>query len=103
MERESMKKIILAVMMVFLVQSAAYADEGKGEKFEKIKGKVLERINKKRGFLNDFESCVKSANAREDMKSCRKNHKKNMEALRAERKEMKEKRKSRRGKRKLQD
>lgn len=98
MKRENIKKLILAVLVVFLIQGSASADEGegKGEKFEKIKGKVLERINKKRGFLNAFESCVKSANAREDMKSCRNNYKKNMEALRAERKEMKEKRKSRR-------
>ncbi|MBT6717358.1 MAG: hypothetical protein HOB18_06955 [Nitrospina sp.] len=93
-----MKKIILAVMMVFLVQNAAYADEDKmkGEKIEKVKGKVLEHINKKRGFLNDFESCVKSVNSREDMKACRKKNKQNMEALRAERKEMKEKRKEKR-------
>ena len=100
-----MKKIILAVMMVFLIQNAAYADDGKmkGEKLEKVKGKVLDRINKKRGFLNDFESCVKSANSREDMKSCRKKNKQNMEALRAERKEMKGKRKERRTKRKAQD
>ncbi len=96
-----MKKIILAVMMVFLVQSAAYADEG--ERFEKIRAKVLEKVNQKRSFLNDFESCVKSANTREDMKTCRQNHKKKMEALRAERKEMKGKRKDRREKRKAQD
>ena len=91
--------------MVFLIQNAAYADDGKmkGEKLEKVKGKVLDRINKKRGFLNDFESCVKSANSREDMKSCRKKNKQNMEALRAERKEMKGKRKERRKKRKAQD
>jgi len=50
-----MKKIFLVVVMVFLVQNVSYADEGKGEKFEKKKGKILERINKKRGFLNDFE------------------------------------------------
>jgi hypothetical protein len=105
MEREDMKKIILAVMMVFLVQNAAYADDGKrtGEKLEKVKGKVLERINKKRGFLNDFEICVKSANSHEDMKSCRKKSKQNMEALRNERKEMKERRKERRGKRRSED
>jgi len=102
MERDNMKKIILAVMMVFLVQNAAYADKDndKGEKLEKVKGKVLERINKKRGFLNQFESCVKSANSREDLKSCRKNNKQNMKTLKAERKEMKEKRKGKRGKRK---
>ena len=102
-----MKTIILAVLMVFLVQNAAYADKDKdrdkGEKIEKVKGKVLERINKKRGFLNDFESCVKSANSREDLKSCRKNNKQNMKTLRDERKEKKEKRKGKRGKRRGQD
>ena len=96
MERDNMKKIILTAVMVLLVQSSAYADEnrGNGEKFEKMKGKVIENINKKRGFLNDFESCVKSANSREDMKSCRNKKKQNMQALRSERKERRGKRRS---------
>lgn len=100
-----MKKIILAVMMVFLVQNAAYADEkkGKGEKFEKLKERVVKNIYKRRVFLDDLESCVKSSNSRGEMKSCRNEHKQKAEALRAERKEMKEKRKERRKKRKAQD
>lgn len=83
-----MKRILLVLMMMFLAQSVVYADEGKskGEKFEKMKGKVLDRINKKRGFLNDFERCVQSASSRESLKSCRKTNKSNMEALRSERK-----------------
>ena len=97
--RKFMKKIFLVVVMVFLVQNVSYADEGKGEKFEKKKGKILERINKKRGFLNDFESCVKSADSREGLKTCRKKNKENMQAIRAERKDKKEKRKEKREKR----
>lgn len=85
-------------MMVFLAQNAAYADEekGNGEKLEKIKAKVYENLNKKRGFLDDFESCVKSASSRDEMKSCRQEHKQKIEALRSERKGMKEQRKERR-------
>jgi Tfp pilus assembly protein PilO len=93
-----MKRILLVVMMMFLVQSVAYADEnkGKGEKFEKKKGKVIENINKRRGLLNKFEGCVKSAASREALKSCRKKHKEKMKAIRAETKERKEKRGKRR-------
>ncbi len=96
-----MKKILLVVMMVFLVQSGAYAEEGegKGEKLEKMKGKILENLNKRRGLLDELEDCVKSASSREDMKSCRKANKEKMEALRGERKEMKNKRKEKRGNR----
>lgn len=100
-----MKTIILAVMMVFLVQSVAYADEkkGKGEKFEKLKERVVGNIYKRRVFLDDLESCVKSSKSRSEMKSCRNEHKQKIEALRAERKEMKEKRKERREKRRSED
>jgi hypothetical protein len=92
-----MKRILFLAMTMFLIQSLAYADEdrGKGEKFEKMKAKVVENINKRRDLLNDFERCVKSASSREDMKSCRKNNKGKMEALRSERKKMKKKRKNR--------
>ena len=43
MKRENIKKLILAVLVVFLIQGSASADEGegKGEKFEKIKVKCL--------------------------------------------------------------
>ena len=93
-----MKRILLAVMMIFLVQSAAYAVEGKGRvgKFINKKGKLLENIETKRGLLKDFERCVKSANSPEDLKSCREKNKKKKEAMRAERKDMKEKMKKER-------
>ena len=63
----------------------------KKKRFERRKGKVLENIGKRRALLNNFESCIKSANSREDLKSCRNTNKKGMEALRAERREMREK------------
>ena len=64
----------------------------KKKRFERRKGKVLENIGKRRALLNNFESCIKSANSREDLKSCRNTNKKGREALRAERREMREKR-----------
>ena len=68
----------------------------KKKRFERRKGKVLENIGKRRALLNNFESCIKSANSREDLKSCRNTNKKSLEALRAERREMREKREKRR-------
>ena len=92
-----MKRILFAVIMIFLIQSAAHAqeDSSRSEKFEKMRGKVLEHINNKRGLLDAFESCVQSTNTREDMKSCRKTHKGKMDALRSERKHRKDKRRNR--------
>ena len=89
-----MKKLFLILAMVFLVQNMTYADEGKGKgkRFEENKGRVLENLNKKLGFLNEFKGCVTSAGSREELKSCRMTNKKNMEALRAARKEEREKR-----------
>ena len=66
--------------------------EEKKKRFEKRKRKVLENIRKRRALLNNFESCIKSANSHEDMKSCKNRNKEKMEALHAERKEMREKR-----------
>ena len=66
--------------------------EEKKKRFERRKGKVLENIGERRALLNNFESCIKSANSREDLKSCRNTNKKGREALRAERREMREKR-----------
>ena len=60
----------------------------KKKRFERRKGKVLENIGKRRALLNNFESCIKSANSREDLKSCRNRNKKGLEAFRAQRKEM---------------
>ena len=71
----------------------------KKKRFERRKGKVLENIGKRRALLNNFESCIKSANSREDLKSCRNTNKKGREALRAERREMREKMREKREKR----
>ena len=100
-------------MFVFLFQGVASADEGerRSENFAKMKNKVLEHIAKKRAALDTFEGCVKSANAKEDIKTCRKAKQEAMKSLRSENKEKKEKfrserkdkRKQRRGKRGQQD
>ncbi len=90
-----MKRILLVAMVIFLVQSLAYAKKGRGQggDIDKMKSRMIEIINTKRGLLDDFERCIKSAASREDMKSCRKNHKGKMEAVRAEKKKMNMKRK----------
>jgi hypothetical protein len=73
--------------------------EEKKKRFERRKRKVLENIGERRALLNNFESCIKSANSREDLKSCRNTNKKSLEALRAERREMRGKMREKRGKR----
>ena len=54
-----MKKLLLILAMVSLVQNMVYADEGwgKGKRFEENKGRILEIISKKIEFLNNFNSC----------------------------------------------
>jgi hypothetical protein len=50
------------------------------------KGRVLENIGKKIGFLNNFKTCVTSAGSREELKSCRITNKKTMEGFRSTKK-----------------
>ena len=97
-----MKILLLTIAMVFLVQNMTYADEGKGKgkRFEENKGKVLENLNKKFGFLNDFKGCVTSAGSREELKSCRVTNKKIMDEFRVANKDNKEERKKIRAARK---
>ena len=93
-----MKKLLLILAMVFLVQNMTYADEGKGkgERFEQNKERILENLDKKLGFLNAFKSCVTSSGSREELKSCRMTNKKIMDEFRAAKKASKEERKKRR-------
>ena len=97
-----MKKLLLTIVVVFLFQHVAYADEGKkkGKRFAENKGRILGNIDKKLGFLNDFKACVKSADSREEVKSCRLTNKKNMDEFRAARKAGNEERKKLRAARK---
>ena len=77
--------------------------EKKKKRFERRKGKVLENIGKRRALLNNFESCIKSANSHEDIKSCKNRNKERMEALHAERKEMRGKMREKRERRRFED
>ena len=97
-----MKKLLLILAVIFLVQNMTYADEGrgKGKRFEENKGRVLENISKKIEFLNNFKTCVTSASSREELKSCRMTNKKIMEEFRAAKKANKEERKQLRAARK---
>ena len=71
----------------------------KKKRFERRKMKVLENVRKRRALLNNFESCIKSANSHEDTKSCKNRNKERMEALHAERKEMRGKMREKRERR----
>ena len=97
-----MKKLLLILSIVFLVQNITYADEGKGKSFEENKGRVLENLNKKIGFLNTFKGCVTSAGSREELKSCKTTNKKIMDEFRAAKKASKEERKELRAARKAE-
>ena len=97
-----MKKLFLILAMSFLAQNITYADEGKGKRFEENKGRVLENLNKKIGFLNTFKGCVTSAGSREELKSCKTTNKKIMDEFRAAKKASKEERKELRAARKAE-
>ena len=71
----------------------------KKKRLERRKMKVLENVRKRRALLNNFESCIKSANSHEDIKSCKNRNKERMEALHAERKEMRGKMREKRERR----
>jgi len=98
------KKLLLILAMVFLVQNITYADDGKGKgkRFEENKGRVLENLNKKLGFLNTFKGCVTSAGSREELKSCKMTNKKIMDEFRSAKKASKEERKELRAARKAE-
>ena len=97
-----MSKLLLIIVVIFLVQSMSYAEDGKGKSkgFEENKMRVLGNLDKKLRFLNEFKSCVTSAGSRHELKSCRMTNKKNMEAFRADRTASKEERKKIRAARK---
>ena len=73
--------------------------EEKKKRFERRIRRVLENIRKRRALLNNFESCIKSANSHEDLKSCKNRNKERMAALHAERKEMRGKMREKRERR----
>jgi len=97
-----MSKLLLIIVVIFLVQSMSYAEDGKGKgkRFEENKMRVLGNLDKKLRLLNEFKSCVTSAGSRHELKSCRMTNKTNMEAFRADRTASKEERKKLRAARK---
>ena len=95
-----MKKLLFALMAVFLFQHIAYADESKGKRFEQNKAWIIEQTNKKIVILKAFEGCVQSANSRQELKTCRQTKKQEMEPLRAAREERRAEREKRRAARK---
>ena len=64
-----MSKLLLIIVVIFLVQSMSYAEDGKGKSkgFEENKMRVLGNLDKKLRFLNEFKSCVTSAGSRHEL------------------------------------
>jgi hypothetical protein len=86
-----MKKIIFIIFTIFLFQGTAIAQQdGGGKNLQDVKNKILQRIQNKKGITNTFESCITSANSRQDIKSCRQIHKAAMKNFRKKNKEMRE-------------
>ena len=87
-----MKKLLMALITAgLMLNGAAFADDGanenaeRGKGWEKAKARILDNIAKRRAMLDGFENCVKSASSKDAMKSCRKEHREKMKAMRAER------------------
>lgn len=86
---------LLLISLSLIISTSLFAEEGKGngERFEKVKGKVLERMDKHIATLQTARSCASSASDKAAMKSCR-------EPLKSMRQEFKKKRETRRERRK---
>jgi hypothetical protein len=104
------KNLLLIIFVIFLFPATLLADEekNKGKNIEEIKSHILSKMDKKISILNDFKSCVSSADSHDAIKSCRKQKKESMKAIKSKHKgkrkdKHKEKRKGKRKKHKKSD
>ena len=58
-----------------------YGTTSHAEEFEARKNKVLQGIDKKIEHLSNLKSCISNASKKEELKSCRREHKSTMKAL----------------------
>jgi hypothetical protein len=75
-----MKLPVLIIGLAIFSQPLLVQAAGNGKGFEKQKARVLQNIETKIGFFNSFKSCVSGATSKEQLKSCRQNHKSQMQA-----------------------
>jgi len=86
-----MKKIIFILFAILLFQGTAIAQQdGGGKNLQDVKNKILQRIQNKKRITNAFESCITSANSRQDIKACRQRHKEAKKNFRKNNKEMRQ-------------
>lgn len=93
-------KVLVAVLFLLLSVNSLAEEKGSGEKFQKAKSMMLEKIEKRISNLQDVKSCVSSASNKEALKSCREKMKAHRAEMKEQRKDWKKKRKERRKKRK---
>jgi len=93
-------KVFVAVLFLLLSVGVQAEEKGSGEKFQKAKSMMLEKIEKRISNLQDVKSCVSSASNKEALKECRKKMKAHKAEMKEQRKEWKKKKKERRKKKK---
>ncbi len=77
--------------VIFLFQGIALAQQdGGGKNLQDVKNKILQRLQNKKRITSAFESCITSANSRQDIKSCRQRHKAAMKNFRENNKQMRQ-------------
>ena len=68
-----MKVFLLVLLATFWFQNAVFAQQNdrRQEKIEKIRSRALDSIAEHRTILDRFENCIRSANSREAVRTCR--------------------------------
>lgn len=73
-----------ALVFTFLFLPALGFANQKQENLNEVKSKITSNIDKRISNLNTFKSCINSASTREQMKSCRENHRSSSKALKSQ-------------------
>lgn len=81
-------KLSIFMTILCLVPSLSQAKDPamKAKRFEENKARILQNIDTRIGYINQFKSCVSGATSKDQMKSCRQDHKSKMQAFQAENK-----------------
>jgi hypothetical protein len=82
------RNFLLIVFVIFLLPATLLADEekNKGKSLEEKKSHILSKMDKKISILNDFKSCVSSADSHDAINSCRKQKRESMKAIKGKHK-----------------
>lgn len=83
-----MKSLLLLTLLFSSLTFAHNHDEEgsmKEEKYEKMKERALENVEKRIGQMEKVKSCIKSSSSKEDLKKCRMQARENMKEMREQR------------------